>query len=292
MGYLRTIDELITLYDIEPELNEVFTEGLSDEIVISKLFKLHDIAQTKVKVTEIDDIDFSSKYTTHPSIINNNKNKLILLAKTMKEEIDETLSGVSIIIDYDFDHIIEKTHKIPYINYYDYNSLELYCWNETIINDFYTSMLHGFPHDARKTLNSLSETLTELFIIRACFEYKQSTPEGGLVDIKKSITYHKNGKIDFNKEQYFNKNLMKANALKDKTAYIELYENLKSKLHEDTRMNIRGHDFIHLFHSYVKEHKSKAKLTEEMFDRALQNSINYHELRKEKLFEQLIIKYS
>lgn len=290
MGQRRKLNELITLYEFEPELKEVFTEGNTDKIIIEKYFRINKIEASQVKVTEIQDIDFSE--VDEEKIQGSNKNKLIYLAKQFESEITENLPGVTLVIDYDFDYLTSKIIDLKYISYYDYNSLELYCWDCNVLDDYYSMILRSFKFSGEQTLTNIKETLVNIFLIRACFEIKSTTPEGGLVDFKKSIKFNKNGTLTFDYNSYLIKNLHKSNEIKNKDEYHKLLEKLKKDLHVDHRMNIRGHDFIDVLYHYIDNFKSSNKTTADELGKTIFQSLDFHNLGTTSFFNSLATKYA
>lgn len=289
MGDRRNTNELVMLYDLEPELCEIFTEGISDKVLIEKFLRKNGINLSKVKVTEIKEIDFSHEedLTLHK----NNKKKLIHLSKKLEIEIDDELIGLTFIIDNDFDHITDSINNYKYLKYYDYNSLELYCWSPEVLDDYYAMILRGFQFNGEQTLLNLKSPLVNLFLIRACFEIKGTTPDGGLVDFRKSIKFNSNGTLTFDQNTYLEKNLNKANEIKNKKDYEKLINELKNKLHQDTKMNIRGHDFIDMLASYINRFKASHKSTTEVLERTIFQSIDLNSLGNTPLFQSLVAKY-
>lgn len=290
MGQRRKLDELITLYELEPELKEVFTEGNTDKVIIEKYFRINKIEASHVKVTEIQDIDFSE--VNEDTIQGSNKNKLIYLAKQFETEISENLLGVTLVIDYDFDHLTSKLNDSKYITYYDYNSLELYCWDCKVLDDYYSMILRKFKYDGEQTLINIKEPLIDLFLIRACFEIRSTTPEGGLVDFKKSIKFNKDGTLNFDYNNYLIKNLNKSKEMKNKGEYHKLIHTLRSNLHSDHRMNIRGHDFIDMLYHYIDNFKSSNTTTADELGKTIFQSLDFQNLRTTPFFNSLSAKYS
>ncbi|ENH7112834.1 DUF4435 domain-containing protein [Vibrio fluvialis] len=289
MGDVRTVKELVSLYYMEPSLCEIFTEGSSDKVLIEKFLKKNGISPSKVKVTEIDEIDFSDE--EDDSIRRNNKKKLIHLSKALEIDIDTDLLGVSLIIDHDFDHITGNVIRNKYLNYYDYNSLELYCWSPDVLDDYFSMVLRGFRFNGAQTLESIKEPLIKLFLLRACFEIMGTIPEGGLVDFNKSLNFRKDGSIIFDHQSYLVKNLNKANEMKNKASYHKILEDLKPKLHHDEKMNIRGHDFIDMLVSYINNFKKSHRSTTEILENTIFQSIDLDSLGNTPLFKSLVNKY-
>ena len=65
-SYINTIDEIIALYELEPELCDIYVEGITDQLVIKRFIDKYDIYDVNVKL--IEDIDFNSILTRNNKV--------------------------------------------------------------------------------------------------------------------------------------------------------------------------------------------------------------------------------
>ena len=289
----RTIDEIITLYNLEPEMRSIFVEGVSDKVLIEYYLVKNDISD--VTIYEIDSyVDFSSLYSEKDFLKRNNKKKLVELAKTFDSNFPEKLHFVLCIADKDFDEILEQKIQSQHLVYTDYNSLELYLFQVEVISKLYQIVLHGFPIEPEKTLSELKLPLKELFLFRYAKEVLKLDDDFEMLSkniFEKHFDVKSNGNIYFEKDTYIHKILVKNNLLKIKLDFLEKIEEGRKLLTGDFRNFIRGHDFVYLLFLQVDKFKRNLKFNEQSFERSFFGCIEVDNLNGEELFKQLIDKY-
>ena len=258
-SYINTIDEIIALYELEPELCDIYVEGITDQLVIKRFIDKYDIYDVNVKL--IEDIDFNSICEKYPNIKRNNKEKLITLSKEISKNDElEKINKLTIIIDKDFDEINQTMISNKYVKYTDYNSLELYLYNESVIDNFYSCVLRRFPFNGNKTITVLSPLLQDCFIISAVF-HEENIGKSDRVDYSNSIKIDKkNCRIDFSLDEHLKKDLNKLSKSRDLISYLEKIEEKKQKLHCNIKNNIRGHDFFEILFLFIDKVSNSIKL--------------------------------
>lgn len=289
MSYNSTIKEVITLYELEPDIRDIYVEGITDKLVLDRFIEKYNFDDINVKL--ISDIDFSEindKYCFE--IRRNNKNKLIALSKEILEsEKVEEINNLTIIIDKDFDVIFNSLEINKYIKYTDYNSIELYLFNVNSINNFFKHC-RGFPTTGEDTLKSLTNILKDCFILGAVF-YENKIGKDDRVDYLKSIEIKKTN-ISFCLKKHLIKDLNKLAKISELNSYEERIDNIKEKtIKFEVKDLIRGHDFIEIFHEYFIKVKKELDFNLKAFEVVFFQFIDYSELRKENLFKYLEEKY-
>lgn len=286
----RRVNEVIALYELEPNLNDIYVEGITDKLVVERFLQKYRISD--VNVIMVEDIEFSAMYDEHPDIICNNKRKLVVFCKLLGMAFQNALEGIAVIVDRDFDEIKGALQNNHYIHYTDYNSLELYLFDENVLNIFYRNILKNFPYNGKYTLDIIGPILIEKFLIRLVLEINGPFPKEKITDLYKSISVDKNtGVIKFDPEHHLDKILNNIKKTKDKADFIGQIEEFRKKLSAEKRRNIRGHDFIHLLFGFINKIKNNIHLNEETLERSIFQCIDYSELRKEILFSTLEKKY-
>lgn len=289
MSYNNTIKEVITLYELEPDIRDIYVEGITDKLVLDRFIEKYSFDDINVKL--ISDIDFSEindKYSFE--IRRNNKNKLIALSKEILEsEKVEEINNLTIIIDKDFDIIFNSLEINKYIKYTDYNSIELYLFNINSINNFFKHC-KGFPTTAEDTLKSLTNILKDCFILGAVF-YENKIGKDDRVDYLKSIEIKKTN-ISFCLKKHLIKDLNKLAKINELNSYEKRIKNIIEKtIKLEEKDLIRGHDFIEIFHEYFTKVKKELDFNLKAFEIVFFQFIDYSELRKENLFKYLEEKY-
>jgi len=290
MDEKRCINEILCLYELEPDLRDVYVEGVTDYLVIERFVSKYKI--DNVRIIEVDDIDFNGIYSEYPDIKCNNKKKLLALGDKLSKLYDDTLNGISIIVDKDFDEIRDSIANCKYILYTDYNSLELYLFEPNIIDIFYKNILRRFPFDARQTLDLLGPVLVDKFLIRLALEIKGPYDSDKITDLCKSVEINKKtGAIIFDLKKHLHKILNNLRITKECGEFNNIIEESRKKLSKDIRNNIRGHDFIHLLFTYIDRIKNNIGLTEDVCERSLFQCIDFSNLRGSELFSKIECKY-
>jgi len=287
----RRISELIELYRLEPELRDVYVEGISDRSIIESFFEVHDISN--VSIYEIDTIDFSELYEKSPELKRNNKAKTICLCNQINDAHSDSIKFVVGLVDRDFDDLLRIKYKNPYLLLTDFTCFEMYFLDDDCINSFYKKILHTFPFNAKTTIKELSDPLKELFLMRYLFKCLFKNKECKFIDLKKLCNINKKtGKIGFNQSEYLNRMLNKIGEYKEKENCQKFIKKSRANLKPEIRHQIRGHDFTHLFFAYINKIKNNIQINKETFERVLPLCANYEKLSDYRLFSTLLKKYS
>lgn len=288
----RTYTELITLYKLEPDLRDIYVEGITDKLVLDRFLKKNGV--NDYKVIEVGTINFSELYKDLPHIKRNNKAKLIALSNKLQGEFSGDLEKICCIVDKDYDEYLNRMVTNEYLVYTDYTSFEMYMFNPETIRIFYKSFIRNFPHSGETTIKALERVLTEYFFIRLAIKINEDiTDEDALVDLKKSAKPDKySGDIIFNSEDHLKKILNKHGIVNKIEIYCECIKDQKCKHSAEPRNSIRGHDYIYLFNLYINKIKNPNNINEEILRRSLYQCIDYSELRKYGLFKFLLAKFA
>lgn len=290
IDFKRTLNEVITLYELEPTLKSIYVEGRTDGVILNYFLKSSKIRD--VVVYEIDSaIDFSECYTHVHYLQKNNKEKLLYFAEKLTENFSDTLLGVACIIDKDFDEILGAKTNNFYVFYTDFNSIELYLFNENCIEKFYTISLHGFPVSPNQTLKELAKILIDLFLFRFVLWHKGVEALHPNI-FEKLIKIEKNGTVHFDFQQYLERLLNKCNKLSEKDDIYTQFTSMKEMVIAEVKDFIRGHDFIYIFFLYVDKIKNHVKFNQDTFERSLFLSFEYQEYLEYSLFKEIINKFN
>lgn len=292
----RTIKELITIYETEPELKDIYVEGITDKLVLERFLKKNEIHNVSIK--EINDIDFleffeeNEEDEENEEIKQNNKKKLIALNDIINAKCTVSLDGISIIIDLDYDAITDNINKGKYILYTDYNSIESYLFNSSTIDNFYTTILRGFRISSHDTIKIIKPVLEEKFLIRLVLHQEVKPKRKHVTNLKKSVKISKtSGEIIFCPINHLDKILANIRKTSEQQFFLDLIRDYRLKLDTDYRKNVRGHDFIEFLFIYIDAIQNNIGLSAKMLERSLFQCIDYSELKKEKLFSTVFNKY-
>jgi hypothetical protein len=293
MCYKKKISEILMTYELEPEINDIYVEGITDKLVINRFLSKNNCSDFLVK--EISDIDFneldSDKYG-ELTFCSNNKNKLIVLTFELLElpNVDD-LNNITIIIDKDFDYVFNRMTINKFLKYTDYNSIEMYLYNENCLNNFFITN-RGFSLTTEEIIDYLDEILKDCFLISSIFNDDLTINKEKKVKYTNSIVKKKDKKFYFSLEDHLKKDLNQFSKTKEFDIYKESIQKLKYKIKEyDKRDIIRGHDFIEIFHYILDKLNREFEINLKTFENMIFQYLDYSELKKEPLFQYLYSKY-
>jgi hypothetical protein len=278
----RTVTELVALYTLENVFQDIYVEGISDRFFIQNYLRWKNCSK---KIIPIELVSFEGIPSTYGTVdLKSNRDKLITLSLLIDDLVPET--SVLCLIDRDFDDFIPSITNSKLLRT-DFACMESYLLSSNVIQKFFEIGLGGFPFKADYVINELSVVLKALFNLRLVrhlhFRPAQLLQIDGNLNINKST-----GQIVFNGPDYIEKFLNK-NQLKNQEEEISKnLNNWSSKLSEDIRKTIQGHDFISILFLYINKIKNSPKFKEESFERALFLSVEPESLEQHTLFKALV----
>jgi hypothetical protein len=286
----RSLDELIARYHLEPELCcDIYVEGNTDKHLIEWFLEKE---SQDFAVYEIEVVDVPKQKLSVMGLDNNNRSRVIALALEMQNQLSVTPLHFSCIADKDFDELFERHYECEYLLFTDYSSMEMYLFKETVLNKFLHLVVSVSKIQAYDIITYLSPILEELFLILATNEALKWGMTWLPFDTKNCIKLNKN-KIEFNTTLFIEKYLNKNNKLSEKSVFLNKFEELRLQSNSltETRLKIRGHDFIEVLHWYIKQFLSKEKIkafNKEAIGASLLGCIEVKDLKSEELFRQLL----
>lgn len=285
----RKFEEVMALAELEPELRNIYVEGVTDKIFINDYLENQQVEN--IKTYFIDQIDFSLIYTQmNPTQVQqfeeNNKERVIYLANELEKRFGKALSHTICVIDVDMDYVLNNVRTGSYIVYTDYNSMELYLWSFNAISRFLVIGHHVTkPVNISSFLNSLQAVCRQVFFIR-CILFQHG---GSIIENDKEFSFDKQTftcKLDINKywEKVIQKNGLSLESQKLRKIFDDSYNN--STL--DPKKEMRGHDFVHYLYLCIKSYKKSLRMSEEEFANLLWGFADYSELSQKSLFQKVI----
>lgn len=164
----RTLDELVARYVLEPDLRDIYVEGKTDKLFLEWFLRNRGIED--IAVYEIETVDISAERLFELQLKDNNRSRVITLALYLQDKFPKTTPHVICIADKDFDWLFDITYQCNLLFFTDYSCLEMYLFNETVLNKFLLLSLRISELRAIDILNQLSKVLEDLFLIRAARE--------------------------------------------------------------------------------------------------------------------------
>ena len=284
----RKFSEVIAIAKLEPKLKCVYVEGIDDVYLINNFCeKYHD---DNIGVYGIESVDYSEVYSgldvKYVNILkNNNKERVIYLAQVLETEITDSVRPIICVVDIDWDNLLGNLRKSQYLVYTDYNSMELYLFNKKVIEKFFQQGLRiNGKIDYDTLMTSIADVTRKIFHIH-CLMHEECK---SILQNDKDFKYNKETSscaLDFDK--YWQKTIMKccvagkANVLKKKYT-----DRILQKC--DSRMEMRGQDFVCYLYLCVKRMKSNLCMNKNEFANVFWQYIDYDDLAKENLFKRII----
>lgn len=286
----RKISELITLYTLEPELNDIYVEGPSDKCLLNRFLNNNNGI---VNIIEINDIDFSELYKNLPNLKSNCKNKIIELSNQLESNFSNSLSQVMCIVDRDFDDFLSRIIINSYLHYTDFSSIELYFFNQNSFNIFFKDILHGFPFNSEHIIAQLKPVLNDIFNVKlALLNVFGCDFETNDYDFKKLIIIDKtNGTISFDPKDYIYRFLNTKKLMSFKNSVEEHFFKLTESSTPTLDLKVRGHDFIYLFYTYIDKIKNHIKINLDTIERVVFICIDLNCIAETNLFQTIRQKY-
>ena len=292
----RKLDELVTLYELEPSLNDVYVEGLTDKSIIQWFLDKSNLDTKNCAVYEIDTVDIPTDQLLVLGLNNSNRSRVIFLAFQLQSLSEGSLPPVICIADKDFDNLIASSHiESELLLFTDYTSIDRYLFDSNIIEKFLKLALRKDDLEAVNILENIYPSLEEMFLLRAANQSLSYGMEwllpGALKDCFKNNKKRRKGDpLEFDSNAFVDKYLNKNDRSSEKIAFLDKVKELRNKNISEIRNKIRGHDFIQLFCWYIEPYlpKNKKGFSEpEIVLGTLLCCLDVDYLMQEKLFQEL-----
>lgn len=290
----RKLDELVTRYELEPSVNDVYVEGLTDKCIIQWFLEESNLDTKNVAVYEIDTIDIPTDRLFALGLNDSNRSRVIFLAFELQSRFEGSLPPVICIADKDFDNLIASSHiESELLLFTDYTSIEMYLFDSNIIEKFLRLALRKDDLEAVNIINNISPILVEMFLLRAAnqsLSYGMEWLESKAFRRCFNKKTRKGPKLEFNSNDFVDKYLQKNNRNSEKIAFLDKVKELRNKNISEIRNKIRGHDFIELFCWYIEPYLSENKKGFSEPDIVLGTllcCLDVDYLMQEKLFQEL-----
>ncbi|GAA1013479.1 hypothetical protein Aple_054490 [Acrocarpospora pleiomorpha] len=249
---LRQIAELVTLYELEPSLREIYTEGRTDSAIIREALLE---AGLNIPVYAVSDrVEVPPDLMEELDLSWGNRNIVIALAHALSE-IPQIAERIACIIDDDFDTAFEeKIVEYPCLLRTDYASIEAYCFNEAVLGKFLRVTLRApIDIDAQSVLDALADPLETLFRVRyILYNCPEATPLIGKLE-KRCTIYGGDITVDHFKliRDSLSANTRVSNQPDTQRAAFMAYGELRKDETLDRRHLISDHDFPAMLSIYI-----------------------------------------
>ncbi|MFJ3944438.1 hypothetical protein [Streptomyces griseoaurantiacus] len=168
-GYRRTVEELITLYEVEPEVRDVFVEGRSDRNFLREY--LSDGSEvTLCAVYDISDrVEIPDSELLNAGLLVGKRGRVIWLAQELARRIPGHSSAL-LVADKDFASLgADPKDEIHGLLYTDFSSMEAYALNNRTLSKLLRVAI-GAPDyvTPASLISAIKPALLCLFVLRLC----------------------------------------------------------------------------------------------------------------------------
>jgi hypothetical protein len=279
----RTLEELVTLYRLAPELRDIYVEGSNDRSLVEWLLGVQGIGDVVVK--DIDSVEVPPEIVLQRGLEDNRRGRVITLAHYLEAKFGPDFLAVTCIADGDFDHVNSRTDSSQLLFLTDYTSPEMYFFNSDSVGKLLRLALPSFPKTADRVLVEIRPVLEDLFVVRMA----NASLKWGLtgVNYEKCCQLVAAG-VNFDSDKCITRYLQANSRHEDKIAFLAAVSVSRQRLTSDPRVQIHGHDFVNLLAWYVRQHKGFKSVRRDVVERALFATAESSQLMKERLFQSLV----
>ncbi len=282
----RSIEELGTLYTLEPELRDIFVEGSDDGVLLKWYFRGR--TQKPVSVQEIDSVNVPAELVIRHAFDVGNRGRVLTLATELTSILDDDAKFCcTVVYDGDFDTIQGIQELPPNAIRTDFSCIEMYLFNVDTIEKFASLVMMNPELDASLAISSLATVLVRLWVIKAANHLLGF----GMTWISfDSLCSLEGTSIKFDEGQFIHRYLMNNGRLSDKAQFLEKVDEIGKNVSEDPRDNMDGHHFFALARWYFLQfaRENSALKDRRGFERAITACVETGFLEKFPLFDKLL----
>lgn len=279
----REIQELVTLYRLEPDLRDVFVEGSTDVSLIE--WFLHETGARDVAVWEVDEVDIPAELLHELGLENGRRGRVIALADRLERELGREVMSPSCIVDADFDRVLQKSYPYAILLLTDYTCLEAYLFASRPVAKFLKLVVRRFPKAAEIVLREISPPLVELFAIR--FANHRLGWNLKLIDFDRCCELGQGG-VRLDSEEYITRLLNANSRAIERPQFMAEIGRLRRLLADGPRHYVHGHDLINMLAWYLRQHRSSARIPPQMVERSIYACADVGDLAAEPMFRTLL----
>ena len=280
----RTVEELVALYELEPQLRDVYVEGAADRRLVEWFLQRR--MGRRVDVYEVSVVEIDVNKVLQYGLEDNCRGRLVMLSLELEAGLGEGSLQATCIADSDFDLALDQVYECTMLLFTDYTSIEMYLFRESCLDKFLQVFLRGFPVPAAFVLEQLARVLQHIFRIRLANSQLGWGLEWMTFERCCAVTGHE---IRLDADEFITRYLSKNNSLARRADFCHAVNSCRLDEGADCRCHLHGHDFVNLLAWYVRRHGVARKLADsEVVGRALFLCIETEDLAGERMFSQLM----
>jgi len=279
----RTVQELVTRYEFEPNLKDIYVEGPEDKAILDAMLEEHQIEG--VSVFEIANVHVPSEYGEE----NSSRTRLVKLATLLVEALGAERPRVACVVDSDFDSLSACREENAFLVRTDYANMEMYFFSPPSLERISRRCLRGKRISDYMIAKFMVPTLQSLFLIR----YVNSREEWHLhcMSFDRLVSFRR-GRFGFDRDEYLRRYLNKNGRVRDFAAFVEALEAVAVPSGRDARCFIHGHDFLRLLRRMLNCLRGQNVYgNEEVVFSILRAGADYAALAEEAMFAEILRRF-
>lgn len=247
----RRLDEVVTLYDVEPPISgDIYVEGPFDKRLLEWLF--HCVGRPRNNIYEIDTVDVPDDVVENFGLpTGSNRSRVIALARTLAQAIPSIADRVAFAIDRDLDDYFGTTWTCPSLFSTDYTSLDVYLFEESVIERYLFFAIRTSGLRVGRFMESLATLLTELFLIR--LTNASLSMNLRRVGFERSCSVTADGYLILDTNNYLCRYLGANGQTKRLEEFKGEMAQQKECLPSDPRLRMHGHDLKNALYHFSQE---------------------------------------
>jgi hypothetical protein len=284
-----SVCELVTLYEFEPNLFDVYVEGIADVRVVRGLLAEYGIRDVVVKEIETVDVPLDklrSNGFTPPS----RRGEVITLAKILDGQVSQASRRLACIADLDLDETLGRRHSCSILLYTDFSCMESYVFDQVTLS----KLLRFCGYRPEEHYETILESFCGILRERHCQRVANERLGFGLkkIELRKFLSRN-GGCVKFDAEEYVSRVLNKS----ARSDQAEVFRAAVESAHRDTgaepRCYAHGHDLMELLEWLLHEHKCvSGKAVEDTVAVALYCAMEFRKLGEVGMFKELLARIS
>jgi len=289
----RTIAELITRYELEPSISEIFTEGDTDTSLLRGVLLASGIEERQIDIYTIDTVEVPRQVVNNYRVGGGNRSEVIALCGELESHFGQHFMQVTGVIDADGCSLIGEDNLPALVVTTDYCCMEMYFFEESLLRKL---LLFAFPkvtQTSAQILTNMGSVLKELFLARlANVSLKLELRKWEI----KHVTPYKSGSFVFSRDTFLKDYLTRSYKIDLIDRFEGEIERLRAATDGDIRHYLNGHDFLGMLSLLLASYHSKLEDKERTRPSALFFSfcccLDVNELTAMPMFQSIIARIS
>ena len=283
MDIKRTLSEVLTLYELEPDLKDLFVEGSTDKSFIEWYLRAGGI--TSVTVYSIGVVDIPDDVLLeHGLPTGSNRSRVLALACELSAQHPMGLR-VLCLADRDFEDYRPSEIDKRYVLFTDGNALDLYAFTPSNMLKFTAVALGGLRAPAQTLMALLTDVLQQVFAVRLANELlgwgMEWVPFARYVEIEGAT-------VSLRRDALIRAYLQKNGRWPSRQEFADKVDEVFGLLSTEATRKMRGHDLGELLLRVIRGMSCKRRYFDvETLEGSLMAAVDRRDLEKLPFFQRI-----